>query len=101
MGSCGVPQGEAARVCEKGGEAHDVVDDPVRLGMGAPPLVGMVGELGCLDFGVELVGPSRSGVAVLWALSNVFRLRTEAQDDRGDRGEVQDDVERYPVRWVC
>ena len=46
MGSCGVPQGEAARVCEKGGEAHDVVDDPVRLGMGAPPLVGMVGELG-------------------------------------------------------
>ena len=38
---------------------------------------------------------------MLWALSNVFRLRTEAQDDRGDRGEVLDDVERYPVRWVC
>ena len=37
---------------------------------------------------------------MLWALSNVFRLRTEAQDDRGDRG-VQDDVERYPVRLVC
>ena len=71
MGSSGVPQCEAACVkkgvrrdqwlamhvqlcraaCEKGGEAYEVVGDPVRLGvvgvpvrwgMCAPPLVGMV-----------------------------------------------------------
>ena len=61
----------------------------------------MVGELGCLDWHRTRWSKSVPGVAVLWALSNVFRLRTDAQDDRGDRGEVQGDVERYPVRLVC